>query len=201
MSAEVLQQVFDPFFTTKEVGRGSGLGLSMVYGFVKQSGGHVRIYSEVGVGTSVKIFLPRTPDATPQVSLKITEDEPRGRGQLVLVVEDDPGVRRFSVTALQRLGYGTVEARDASVAIEMLEQNPDLALVFTDVVLPGGTSGVDLARQVRQRWSAVPVLLTSGYTEHTVLGQVPLDSGNELIQKPFTVSLLAQRVHKALATT
>ncbi len=199
MLAEVLANVFEPFFTTKGVGEGSGLGLSMVYGFTKQSGGHVKIYSEPDEGTTVRIYLPRaaadavTPDPRP-----VPGRNPAGGGELVLVVEDDPRVRELSVALLDRLGYRTVAAATGAEGLALLEANPEVQLLFTDVVLPDGMSGVELAVAAQERRPGLKVLFTSGYTENAIIHHGRLDAGVELLEKPFTLKQLARRVREVL---
>jgi signal transduction histidine kinase len=154
---DVIDHVFDPFFTTKEVGHGSGLGLSMVYGFVKQSGGHVTIYSEEGEGTTIKLYLPRSDKAEEQPEQGDQADVPEARGETVLVVEDDPEVRTLSVALLRSLGYEILEAGDGKTALKVLETEPRVNLLFTDVVLPGGMSGPELATEVHNRVPGIGV--------------------------------------------
>jgi PAS domain S-box-containing protein len=199
MAAAVIAHAFEPFFTTKEVGKGSGLGLSMVYGFVKQSGGHVRIYSEPGHGTKVKIYLPRGgPVAKHAKMAEPALDNPPGAGQPILVVEDETIVRDLSVNLLELLGYSVLEAGDATMALTVLDENPDIALLFTDVVLAGSMSGVELATEAKKRRKSLRVLFTSGYTESTVLRFGQIEGSVDLLSKPFTVSALAQKIHEVL---
>jgi PAS domain S-box-containing protein len=202
MPPEVVGKAFDPFFTTKETGKGTGLGLSQVYGFVKQSGGHVKIYSEPGEGVAVKIYLPRLigdHEETP------TDDEPEhlplGDSQeLVLVVEDEPAVRRFSVDALVELGYRVLEADGAAAALRLLDAHPEIDLLFTDVVMPE-VNGRKLAEEARRRRAKLKVLFTTGYTRNAVVHNGVLDPGVELIGKPFTVEQLAAKVRAVLDET
>jgi CheY-like chemotaxis protein len=200
MDADTLARVFEPFFTTKESGKGTGLGLSQVYGFVRQSGGHVRVYSEAGQGTTAKLYLPRchgeaaTPEprsAAPDISLL------RGT-ETVLVVEDDEGVRSYSSGVLRELGYNVIEASDAPTALAALTDHPQIDLLFTDVVLPGGVHGHKLAEEVRTRRPNVRVLFTSGYTRNAIVHNGRLDAGVQLIIKPFTYEDLAGRVRRVL---
>lgn len=195
MSEEVIAKAFDPFFTTKEVGRGTGLGLSQVYGFVKQSGGHVKIYSEVGQGTTVKVYLPRLMDAVEEVESARTDNAlPLGESQeVILVVEDEPGVRQFSVDALTELGYRVFEADGAAAALKLIDAHPEIALMFTDVVMPE-VNGRKLADEARQRRPDLKVLFTTGYTRNAVVHNGVLDPGVHLIGKPFTVEELAKAV-------
>ncbi|RYF26871.1 MAG: PAS domain S-box protein [Comamonadaceae bacterium] len=199
MPPEVMAQAFDPFFTTKEVGRGTGLGLSQVYGFIKQSGGHVKIYSEVGEGTTVKVYLPRLvhhpeEDAPPPDAPQL----PRGdHKEVVLVVEDEPAVRQFSVDALGELGYRVLEADGAAAALKILDAHPEISLLFTDVVMPD-VNGRKLAEEALRRRPGLKVLFTTGYTRNAVVHNGVLDAGVHLLGKPFTLEDLAMRVREAL---
>lgn len=200
MDAETLSHVFEPFFTTKETGKGTGLGLSQVYGFLRQSGGHVRVYSEVGQGTTAKLYLPRFHGevAAPVVAAQRPDVSLLRGDELVLVVEDDEGVRAYSSGVLRELGYSVVEAADGASALAALDQHPRVDLLFTDVVLPGGVHGHKLAAQVRERRPGVQVLFTSGYTRNAIVHNGRLDYGVELITKPFTYEELAVRVRRLL---
>jgi PAS domain S-box-containing protein len=200
---ENLQRVFEPFFTTKDRDKGSGLGLAMVHGFVKQSGGHIRVYSEVGLGTTVKLYFPRHVEqvsAAPAVSTGTSDALLRSRsGELILVVEDDDGVREYATSVLEDLGYRVLDARDAPSALALFETSTDsLSLLFTDVVLPGGVSGRALADIVLQRRPDLPVLFTTGYTENAIVHHGRLDPDVNLLTKPYTQEALAQKLHKLL---
>lgn len=199
MPAEVINKAFDPFFTTKEVGRGTGLGLSQVYGFVKQSGGHVKIYSEVGSGTTVKVYLPRLQGAAAESAASaLVRPLPRGEAQeVILVVEDEPAVRQVSVDALTELGYRVLEADGAAAALKMLEIEPGITLLFTDVVMPE-INGRKLADQALARWPHLKVLFTTGYSRNAIIHNGVLDAGVHLIVKPFTLQELAVRVRAVL---
>jgi PAS domain S-box-containing protein len=201
MTPDVLERAFEPFFTTKEVGRGSGLGLSMIYGFVKQSGGHVKIYSEPGQGTTVKVYLPRqaAPDGgrSRPAALRVN---PQGQGETILVVEDDRAVCELAMAILANLGYTAIAANDGAAALEVLAEHPDTALLFTDVVLTGSMSGVELAREARRRWPALKVLYTSGYTENAIIHHGRLDEGVELLEKPYRIETLARKLRAVLDT-
>ena len=201
MPAEIIEKAFDPFFTTKPVGKGTGLGLSQVYGFVKQSGGHVKIYSEIGQGTTIKIYLPRLVGALAQNVHEHTEqDLPLGdTREVVLVVEDEPAVRRFSVEALTELGYQVLEADGASAALQLLDAHPEIVLLFTDVVMPD-VNGAKLADEARRRRPTLKVLFTTGYTRNAVVHNGVLDSGVEMIGKPFTLDALAVKIRLILET-
>ncbi len=199
MAPEIAAQAFEPFFTTKEVGQGTGLGLSQVYGFVKQSGGHVKIYSEVGEGTTVKLFLPRhfvTGAAADTPSLAVPA--PQGQGETILVVEDDPDVRSFVVEALQELGYVVLAADEAQAGLRLLDAHREVKLLFTDVGLPGGMNGRRLADEATRRQPGLRVLFTSGYARNAIVHHGRLDPGVELITKPFTYPALATRVRRLL---
>jgi PAS domain S-box-containing protein len=201
MPPEVVAKAFDPFFTTKEVGKGTGLGLSQVYGFIKQSGGHVKIYSEVGQGTSIKVYLPRLiGDDLQPAEAEEPADLPLGDEQeLILVVEDEPAVRQFSVDALTELGYRVLEADGAGSAIRLLESHPEIALMFTDVIMPD-KNGSKLAQEAARVRPGLKVLFTTGYTRNAVVHNGILDPGVQLIGKPFTVEELAAKVREVLDT-
>ena len=191
MPPEVIEKASDPFFTTKEVGKGTGLGLSQVYGFVKQSGGHVKIYSEPSVGTTIKIYLPRLIGAS-TASEAETAPAPLALGdsrEVVLVVEDEPSVRQFSVDALGELGYLVLEADGAAAALRLIDAHPEIVLLFTDVVMLD-VNGAKLAEEVRRRRPDIKILFTTGYTRNAVVHDGVLDPGVELIGKPFTLEAL-----------
>lgn len=200
MDEATMSRAFEPFFTTKEVGRGTGLGLSMVYGFVKQSGGHVKIYSEVGEGTTVKVYLPRLKTQMAHTEEFCFVEAPEGTGEeTVLVCEDDDDVRAYTVEVLRDLGYRVLEARDGPSALTLLErENEQVDLLFTDVVLPGGMTGAVLAEQAQLSHRTLKVLYTTGYARNAIVHQGRLDAGVELITKPFTYSDLAARVRDVL---
>jgi PAS domain S-box-containing protein len=196
MDAEVVKKAFEPFFTTKDVGKGSGLGLSQVYGFISQSGGHVRICSEKGEGTTVKLFLPRlvTKEARPDTAG--THALPAGDlDRLILVVEDDDDVRAHVVSMLHELRYSVLEAADGAGALRLLEANPDVDLLFTDVGLPGGMSGRQLADAARLQDPHLLVLFTTGYARHGIVHKGRLEAGIDLLPKPFTYAALANKIH------
>ena len=196
MSQDVMDKVFEPFFTTKDVGKGSGLGLSMVYGFVKQSGGHIRIYSEVGHGTTIKLYLPPARgevEAAPAAAAALP-----GGHETIMVVEDDALVRNFVSGQLQSLGYRTVGAANGPAALSLIEDGQAFDLLFTDVIMPGGMSGRDLAEQVRKRRPGIKVLYTSGYTDSAIVHQGRLDPGVLLLTKPYRKSQLATMIRRAL---
>jgi PAS domain S-box-containing protein len=201
MPAEVIEKAFDPFFTTKPVGKGTGLGLSQVYGFVKQTGGHVKIYSELGHGTTIKIYLPRLQGAAE------TDDGQAGetaialgdKREVILVVEDEPTVRQFSADALSELGYLVLEADGGAAALRLLDAHPEIILLFTDVVMPD-INGAKLAEEVRRRRPDLKILFTTGYTRNAVVHNGVLDPGVDLIGKPFTLEALAAKLRAVLET-
>jgi len=201
MTKEVLASAFEPFFTTKDIGHGTGLGLSQVYGFVKQSGGHIKIYSELGQGTTIKLYLPRlvSPDA-------VTDDDPveqvlpkAVRSEVILVVEDEEAVRGFTVEMLRELGYGVLEAANGHAALRLIDANPTIQLLFTDVGLPGGINGRELADAALKRRPDLKVLFTSGYTRNAIVHGGRLDAGVALIGKPFTYAALAEKISQVLS--
>ncbi|MCC8945335.1 PAS domain S-box protein [Bradyrhizobium sp. Arg62] len=199
MDRQTVAQAFEPFFTTKPVGKGTGLGLSQVYGFVKQSGGHVKIYSELGQGTTVKIYLPRllgdsSDDTTPDETLnpEATQEE------TILVVEDDADVRAYSVDSLRELGYRVLEAHDGPAALRILDRQPRVDLLFTDVVLPGGMTGAQVAAQARAIRPSLKVLFTTGYARNSIIHHGRLDKGVQLIVKPFSFNELAAKVRDVM---
>jgi len=196
MAPEVRERVFEPFFTTKEVGKGTGLGLSMVYGFVKQSGGHIRVDSEQGVGTTFRLYLP---PASGQAETIAASSAPASRGtETILVVEDDTMVRNFVITQLQSLGYKTISASDGRAAMAIVERGDAFDLLFTDVIMPGGMSGRALAEAVGRRKPDLKVLYTSGYTDTAVVHDGRLDEGLLLLTKPYRKPQLAEMVRQAL---
>jgi CheY-like chemotaxis protein len=200
MSADVMEKVFEPFYTTKDVGKGTGLGLSMVYGFVKQSGGHVKIYSEVGVGTTVRIYLPRLLGELPDEDAGGIELLPEGsKLETILVCEDDDDVRTYSVEALRDLGYRVLEAHDGPSALRLLErQEARVDLLFTDVVLPSGMTGAEVAKAALRIQPNLRVLFTTGYARNAIVHHGRLDPGVALLTKPFTYAELAERIRDIL---
>ena len=198
MAPHVIAKAFDPFFTTKGVGQGTGLGLSQVYGFVKQSGGHVKIYSEVGVGTTVKLYLPRLTGVTIAAPGAAAAETVVGGDlrELILVVDDEAGVRAVAVESLRDLGYRVIEADGAAAALALLETH-DVALLFTDIVMPE-VNGAKLAEAARARRPGLKVLFTTGYTRNAVVHNGVVDAGVDLIGKPFTFEALAAKVRSVL---
>ncbi|TYL84643.1 hybrid sensor histidine kinase/response regulator [Bradyrhizobium cytisi] len=199
MTPEVIERAFEPFFTTKEVGKGSGLGLSMVYGFAKQSDGHVSIYSEQGLGTTVRIYLPRA--GAGQSLADVLEGEeaaPRGH-EKILIAEDDPFVRSSVILQVEALGYGVVAAVNGQEALQRLRTDPGIDMLFTDIVMPGGMSGWELADQARRIRPGLPVLFTSGYALETLVEQGRAQADAVVLTKPYRKAELAQRLRHAFA--
>jgi CheY-like chemotaxis protein len=201
MPPEQIERVFDPFFTTKAPGEGTGLGLSMVHGFVKQSDGHIKIYSEIDQGTTVRLYLPRS---------GMREDEPVdtraaapviGGTDVILLVEDDEDVRATTADMLSDLGYNVLKARDADDAMAIIDSGASIELLFTDVVMPGALDAAGLARRMQLRLPGVPVLFTSGYTDNAIVHGGRLDAGVELLSKPYTRDELARKLRKVLRRT
>jgi CheY-like chemotaxis protein len=200
MSPETLKRVFEPFFTTKDVGKGSGLGLSMVYGFVKQSEGHISVTSEPGQGTTVHLYFPRTHAKVERASLDsagAADALPRG-SETILVVEDNPEVRATAVEILGSLGYRLLEAANGHQALAKFMQHPDIALVFSDVMLPGGLLGTSLATKLCERRPELKVLLTTGFSETAIMHRGLVDGSMAVLSKPYKVEELARRVRAIL---
>ena len=197
MPPEIVDKAFEPFFTTKETGKGTGLGLSQVYGFIKQSGGHVKIYSEAGEGTTIKLYLPRHvgDDAI------LPDDEPvgseRGRGETILVVEDDEGVRQYASEILRDLNYQIIEAKDSASAMRLLDADKQFDLLLTDVVLPG-KNGRELATEIEKRRPGLKVIFMTGYSRNAIVHHGRLDRGTELITKPLIEGVLARKIRQVL---
>ena len=198
ISVPNLEKVFEPFFTTKDVGKGTGLGLSMVFGFVKQSGGHIKIYSEVGHGTSVKLYLPRANPLDGAAAEQPASPTIKGGREVVLVVEDDPLVRKYVVTQVASLGYTTPEAGNAAEALVVIDNAATIDLLFTDVIMPGSMNGRQLADEALKRRPALKTLFTSGYTENAIIHHGRLDTGVLLLAKPYRRSDMARMIRLAL---
>ena len=198
MPPDVIERAFEPFFTTKGVGEGSGLGLSMVYGFVKQSRGHVSIDSVVGEGTVIKLFLPKSAASRRPAPDAAEESEPVSRGETILVVEDDPEVRALSVRMLADLGYDIVEAADGRKAVDILDNVSSIDLLFTDVILPGGMSGADVAVEATRRMPGIKILYVSGYADNVLASEGRLDTEVQFIRKPYRKGDLARKVRAVL---
>ena len=199
MPPEVIERCFEPFFTTKGIEKGTGLGLSMVYGFVKQSGGHIKVYSELGHGTTVKIYLPRSNGGTIERARQDhAGDAPVLGSELVLMVEDNKDLRTVTLKQLTDLGYRTLEAENAKAALKILAKHPEIDLLFTDIVMPGGMTGTELAREARRLYPRLKILLTSGYTARAMANGFHDIEGLELLNKPFRKRDLAQRLRSVL---
>jgi signal transduction histidine kinase len=200
MTPEVAGKAFEPFFTTKDVGEGTGLGLSQVYGFIKQSGGHVAIYSEPGNGTTMKLYLPRLDSAVPQeYESEDVATPPRGLStEIILLVEDDEEVRASASSILRELGYSVLEAPEASTALEIVRGEQPISLLFTDVGLPGGTNGRQLADEATRLRPGLRIVFTTGYARNAIVHHGRLDPGIDLLTKPFTFAALAIMIRNAL---
>lgn len=198
MMQEIIEQAFEPFFSTKPEGTGTGLGLSMVYGFVKQSGGHVKIYSEISEGTTVKLYLPRSFQSEDCIT-NVDSVPATGGTETILVAEDDEGVRTTVVEMLTDLGYYVLKSKDAQSALTVIESGAHIDLLFTDVVMPGPLRSPELARMARERLPDIAVLYTSGYTENSIVHGGRLDPGLELLSKPYTREELARKIRHVLA--
>jgi CheY-like chemotaxis protein len=198
MPPAVLQRAFEPFFTTKVAGHGTGLGVSQVYGFVKQSAGHVAIYSEVVEGTTVKIYLPRLTRHIPSTEQAVQEMIGGHGGETIFVVKDDPDVRSYVVEILKELQYEVFAAPDAGSALQLFEStNTQIDLLLTDVILPG-QNGRELANEIKRRQPGAKVLFMTGYSRNAIVHQGRLDVGVDLIQKPLTQLALASKIRELL---
>ncbi|MEX3962824.1 PAS domain S-box protein [Paraburkholderia sp. EG286B] len=200
MSLEVMERAFDPFFSTKPEGRGTGLGLSMAYGFVKQSGGHIRLYSEIGHGTSVRIYLPRSTETAVEINPGSTGEVKHG-SETVLVVEDDPKVQSTVVELLAGLGYAVLKASNAEQALAVVASGIHIDLLFTDVVMPGALRSTEMARRAVRMAPGLKVLYTSGYTHNAIVHGGRLDPGVELLSKPYSRHQLAAKVRQVLGSS
>jgi len=196
MSSEVKARAFDPFFTTKPTGQGTGLGLSMIYGFTQQSGGQVRIYSEEGEGTTVRIYLPRHQgEADQEQEQTMLSDAPRAEaGETVLIVDDEPSVRMLVTDVLEELGYAAVEAADGVAGLKVLESDMRIDLLITDVGLPGGLNGRQMADAARRGRPKLRVLFITGYAENASIGNGRMAPGMHVMVKPFGMEMLASRI-------
>ncbi|KNG92185.1 PAS domain S-box protein [Pseudaestuariivita atlantica] len=202
MPADVIRRVFEPFYTTKDIGEGTGLGLSMVYGFGKQSGGHVTIYSELGTGTTINLYLPRYQDASEMSDENDAEPELNSaNGNTILVVEDDERVRRLTRGRLEALGYQVLEAMHGPAALQILAEHSDVDLVFTDLVMPGGMSGYEVAQHVQESHPDTKVLLTSGYAEELMNSEKLSARNLKLLRKPYRQAALVNAISGALDGT
>ncbi len=198
MPEDAVAHAFEPFFTTKPEGRGTGLGLAQVHGFVKQSGGHIKLYSELDHGTTVKIYLPRynQGDESDLLAEHPRSDTRPGRAS-VLLVEDDEDVRLYSVEALQALGYSVFQAAESQAALRTLDAHPEIELLFTDVGLPG-LNGRKLAEEARRRSPSLKILYTTGYARNAIVHNGVLDAGVDLLGKPFTTEALGRKLEQIL---
>jgi CheY-like chemotaxis protein len=199
MPAHVIERAFEPFFTTKEEGRGTGLGLSMVYGFIKQSGGHIKIYSEVGHGTTIKLYLPAEEGAqSATANVRAGALQLASEGESILLVEDDPDVREVGASILGRLGYNVIEAENGADAIEVLTGGEKIDLLFTDIMMKGGMGGIELAAKAREKWPGLKVLFCSGFSESALSGNKSLEPGTYFISKPYDRKKLSEMLRKIL---
>jgi CheY-like chemotaxis protein len=200
MPPEIMARVFEPFFTTKAVGKGSGLGLAMVYGFVKQSGGHVKIYSEEGHGTAVRLYLPRAAQEKVVAAAQQEPDAARlaGNGESILVVEDNEDVRSLVTRHLDELGYRVLLAGNAAEALQVVESPEKLDLLFTDIVMPGKVSCEALVKRAREARPNIAVLLTSGFSEAAMQSTLLANNRNALLSKPYRKQDLAKKVREVL---
>jgi CheY-like chemotaxis protein len=201
MPPDVAARAFDPFFTTKPLGQGTGLGLSMVYGFVRQSGGQVRIYSEPDLGTMVCLYLPRHVGKADNIeSLPDFSEAPRAEeGETVLVIDDEPAVRMLVTEVLQDLGYAAIEAADGPSALKVLQSDRRIDLMISDVGLPGGMNGRQLADTARTLRPTLKVLFITGYAENAVVGEGQLEPDIHVLTKPFPMEILASRIKSIIA--
>jgi CheY-like chemotaxis protein len=193
MTPDVQARAFEPFFTTKPVGKGSGLGLSMVFGFVKQSEGHIKVYSEPGQGTTIRMYLPRARQEE-DIATDVETGPVTGGTETILVVEDDEDVRTAAIEMLSDLGYRVLKAKDAQSALAIVESGVPIDLLFTDVVMSGPLRSPELARKTRERLPNIAVLFTSGYTDNAIVHGGRLDDGIELLSKPYTREALARKL-------
>ena len=199
MTASVLQRAFEPFFSTKPESHGTGLGLSMVYGFVQQSGGHIKVFSEPGHGTTIKLYLPRSLEDEAQTPTASQQEGPGGGSETILVAEDDDSVRATVVELLQQLGYKVLQASDAASALALIDTGAHIDLLFTDVVMPGTLRSPEMARLARERLPHMAVLFTSGYVQDAIMHGGRLDPGLDLLGKPYTQEALARKIRHVLA--
>ena len=200
MPPDVIAHAFEPFFTTKPLGMGTGLGLSMIYGFVRQSGGHVRIYSEVGHGSNLCLYLPRhagkleTEPAVTSAQIALRAEQ----GETVLVVDDEPSIRMLVTETLEDLGYAAIEAADGVSGLRVLQSDAQIDLLVTDVGLPGGMNGRQMADAARARRPDLRVLFITGYAENAVIGNGQLEAGTHVLTKPFAMDALAVRIREMI---
>ena len=201
MAPDVLSNAFEPFFTTKPEGQGTGLGLSMAYGFIKQSGGHIQIYSELGHGTTVRIYLPRSAEpeqGMPSSSFDDKDEAVVGGNETILVVEDDPGVQETAVEMLRGLGYEVVCASNGEAALRIIRSGRPINALFTDVVMPGPVRSTDMVKAAKDLHPDIAVLYTSGYTRNAIVHAGRLDPGVHLLSKPYRREQLALKLRQLL---
>ena len=194
---DMIEKVFDPFFTTKPEGQGTGLGLSMVHGFVKQSGGHIKIYSELGEGSTVRIYLPRSREDA-DIAVETSPGSVIGGSETILLVEDDEDVRLTTAEMLSQLGYTVLRAKDADGALVIIESGAAIDLLFTDVVMPGTLRAPELARKAQQKIPGLAVLFTTGYADNAAIHNGRLDGAINLITKPYARDELGRKVRQIL---
>jgi CheY-like chemotaxis protein len=198
IAPEVIGRIYEPFFTTKETGKGSGLGLAMVFGFVKQSGGNLDVYSEPGLGTTFKLYLPRAHASDLPAEVAAVRRQMVGGGEAILLVEDNPKLRKVAARQLAELGYQVLEAENAEAALRIVSAGDPFDMLFTDVVMPGPVDGVELARLVEQRCPKPGILLTSGFPAGRPAGQPALPRGYRLLGKPYNLDELAHAIRDVL---
>jgi CheY-like chemotaxis protein len=201
MSPEIRDRVFEPFFTTKEKGRGTGLGLAMVYGFVKQCGGHVSIYSEVGHGTTFNLYFPQVGEAISSVDTRSADKNQPATRATILVVEDDDRVRQLTLKRLKIIGYQVLEAENGPKAVEILKNEPSVDLVLTDLIMPGGMSGRDVATRAQELKPGIKVLLTSGYAEELVHGEDLEAERFRILRKPYHLTDLETALREVFSSS
>lgn len=197
MPPDVVSRIFEPFYTTKEIGKGTGLGLAMVFGFMKQSRGHINVYSEVGTGTVFRLYLPRSAAGAPALRPSLVEPVPQGRGELVLVVEDNTAMRKIVALQLKALNYRVIEAASALKALEILEHEA-VRVILSDIVMPGGYNGIDLLRATVARWPNICVVLSSGFADPKVLSKIGSTENFHVLIKPYRKEDLAREIRNAL---
>jgi CheY-like chemotaxis protein len=195
MSPDTVEHIFEPFFTTKEAGKGTGLGLSMVFGFSKQSGGHINVYSEIGIGTTFRLYLPRPVEPDAATEKAPADPLQKGVNQRILIVEDNAAVRRVVSRQLRHLGYRVTEAERAKQALDLLQTEP-ADMLLTDIVMPGGIDGVQLATQVRKMWPALKIVLTSGFPEARSRDSIEFSEAFRLLSKPYTIEELGRMLRE-----
>jgi CheY-like chemotaxis protein len=200
MTPETKTRAIEPFYTTKEVGKGTGLGLSQVYGFARQSNGHIEIESEIGQGTSVRMFLPLTTELTENAPIAAATEQEIAKSQTILVVEDDPDLLEVAIQIVQSLGYAVYSARNAQEALSVLQRDVPIDLMFTDIIMPGGIDGVDLAHRARVMRPDLRVLLSSGYARDSLASDEDKANDVEFLAKPYLMGELGDRLEALMRT-